>query len=217
MATPVPPLTVGDVIELTMEQTLYEQTCLLVRHYEVASTNSMLSFIDECNELIDWCKTPDGLGTKMLTAQCQDVQCQRITAQVVFPGRTVRVSQNWQTQGALAVDCMPSNMAAVITLRTDKATVRGAHAGLGQVGGVHLCGIPRDQVDGDRLLEATWFDDFANIGQTLIGAIALPGGTVLDPVILHRPGSLPRTDYIHTAVPKRDIRVMRRRTLRVGV
>lgn len=203
-------LVTGDVIALTYNGEYANQQIRNVLHYRAA--NNGTSATPE-GDLLAICQDFADPLTNPITAALQnccvtDMAWTGVTAQRVFPTRTIMMTQNNSWPGGVAGTGLPPNTAAVVTKRTNTPGRRG-------VGSVHITAIDQNLVTNGVINDLTTFDAFATalLAARTVAAITL----TLDPG-LYNPGLLPfHFTRLFDTIAQDTIRVMRRRTVRVGI
>jgi hypothetical protein len=202
----------NDVVEVTSFQEYQGSVTLNVIHYRAVVSGAPIADGEgEMNTLLD--KMVDALGgfekylADMVVA---DVVFGKMRAQIVTPSRKPYVDRFTGTNGAEAGAGCPSNVAGVVTKR-------GSVASRGRMGSIHVTGFPLSRLidaswDNDAIAEMEDLGDFLNTAQSgddpslswvpVVGKNQLTGGEWNDLI---------------ACTAQRTVRVMRRRTLHVGI
>lgn len=108
-------------------------------------------------------------------------------------------------------DATTGNVAAVLTIRTQKA-------GRNQVSNKHIGPLPSDGYDIGRV-SPTLLTPLEILADNLRTALGTPDGGIYQPVIYHKSGGGPgdNVDVLHSAVVQQQIRTMSRRTVGRGI
>jgi len=135
-----------------------------------------------------------------------------IRGQIIAPNRRVYSETLRGVPGTHLDTLETANLASVITLRT-------AFAGRNQVGNKHIGPIPSS---GAVMTLGELTGAYKTLLTTLAGALMasiVPAGiaAVARPCIYHPDGAVPpNTDWVESAIVGETVRVMRRRTVRLG-
>lgn len=196
----------GAILEATIQSVLFSQTCLSVFHYQLSDSlglpdgdAAINGFNTEWNDLLDFVGAYAGCCS-------QELAFVNIVYQWVYPTRYHRVLKTPVVLlGEVANPSEPPNVAQVVTRSADKANRHG-------IGTTHIPALP----------QTTWTAGSLNDGQyNLLNVFAgfqankYVTNTMI-PVLYNRANpaqSLPVT----AAIPRRTVRVMRRRTVGVGI
>jgi len=206
-------LLANDVAEIIFWQDYQGQTILTVLHYKLVATTTFPDGIAELTALRDHLTTPadpNQILDSLMDCQVADLSHVYQTVQLVYPLRRPVLSGGTTGPGNQANPGMPSNVAGVVIKQSSVA-------GRGRAGSLHVGGIARADISGGMVS--------AGLGtrlETLAGRLTLDvpttGGVaeVWEPVIWNArtPSS---TASIAGAYAQDTARVMRRRTLRVGI
>lgn len=205
MATP---LQQNSIIAVTAWQLYQGQLLLNVNHYQFQDLAQAPDYRVEMNALLADLNAVGSLAERMADACHEDWELTRLTAQPVFPVRLASQELAVNRAGAKPGTAAPSNVAGVITKHTDLATRYG-------IGSWHQGGLRA--VDVENGVIANDLDtDLTNIGIQVNAARDGTNPNVFVAVLwnINTPNRV--TEITGTSV--RDTsRVMRRRTLRVGV
>lgn len=202
----------GGVIEVGIEGSLLNQQTLTVLHYRVAAAAPTL--VDTLTELDGLLailndNTLGGWKQNLRLLLPENFQFVRFSAQEIFPGRSRRVKLAVADSG-LAEGTEISN----VQLSFTKVTARG---GRDQIGGIRLPATTA-QAEAGR-----WNDLYLtranNWADNLLAPIGNPTySSIYQLCIYHRaPGALPKSDDVQDITVQPTTRVIRRRTVGVGV
>lgn len=187
------------------------QTIMSVFHYRVANISTIQGTNEELEEFRQRFGTL-GVGSQLvnyLNVMPSNYTLTLVTAQAIIPFRSRKNVQSNSIGGTNANAASTSNLQASITLTT-------------ALGG-------RDQVGGKRLLlpDGTYEDGLVNdqqqqlmyaLGGNFVAPItAIQGGGVYNPCIWHRAFPLNPPSDVVGFITQRTVRVIRRRTVGVGV
>lgn len=209
------PINQGDLIQLTFVSRWNAQVIMLTTHYKCRTppTGSMPTS-QALQGLIDYVDPADAnsLGSMYLGCLPENLTLREIWAQKIYPTREVKQSKavsytgNWPT-----AEASTGNIGGVITLRTDKA-------GRSQVGNKHIGPLPQDAYSNGQISGAAILALDA-LGEALVGPLNTVNTGQYDAVIYHRSGdgAAQKSDLIGTYVVQTTARVMRRRTVGLGI
>lgn len=201
----------NDVVETTIQGTLFGQTIMSVLHFQVTQASTIVNPIEEMETLAGLFADigVNGFGAAYLACVPSQYTMKRVSCQVVHPVRERRGTITVDEQGSGGTGFTP-NVSQAITTFT-------GFAGRAHIGGLRL------PLAGDRVIQ----------GYLTAGATAALGllSDLLDqvlvepvgagqytPVIYHRkpmPGG--QVTKILGAFPQPEARVMRRRTVGLGI
>lgn len=201
----------GAIIEVRHVQALNEQIIMNVRHYRLGVSTPTdgrelaEALLDEIAEGVaaPWMATLASMQSSWLINGPVDMQW-------IFPTRYITFTlPNPLNGGTVAEAALPQNVSAVATLRPDLA-IRG------RVGSFHVAGAPVDQDNG-----GSWQPAYQTSLQTLATQLATPivlpdASTVFNPILLKK--STPAESLLVTSgTYQQTVRVMRRRTVGLGI
>lgn len=205
------PLPLGAVLEMSIQGECLGQTILNVFHYEVTTVSTTPSVATEVTNFLTKWRNAAIAGEFManfLACMPANYTVRKYTGQAIRPERYVRQAQVIPDIGSRE-NTSVSNLQASITFQT-------AFAG-------------RSQVGGKRMLMTEVDADGGFISNALRGALtafslncALPisvtaGGGIYTPIIYHRPPLIDTRRTIIGAFPQETVRVIRRRTVGLGI
>lgn len=202
---------VNSIIEVAAIGTILGQTTMNVFHFVVDIADSTPDrFVELGNLLTEHFSANVATYGSTLIACCPgNWTFSRATAQVIYPVRERRVQQSRALPGGRQPADQP-NVQASVTYSTDLA-------GRNQIGGKRVCMTPVDSELG--FLNATLagaLTQFAIKSRTFI-SMPVTGGSY-SPVIFHRsPNATPRFQRITGSFIQNTTRVIRRRTVGLGI
>lgn len=203
-------LAVGDVVALTYQATYANQQVRYALHYRVSTAGSSTTpELDLDAMAANFASTIGNTLTSTLqAAHIPDFNFDAVSAQRIFPVRTIRMNVLSSFPGTNVDSGLPPNTAAVIT----KRTLTPGRQGLGSL---HLSGTGQSNaVNG----EWTSLTIYQNVATQLIATRTIPAVTMTVEPGLSNPVFPPQFfSRLFDCVPQRTIRVMRRRTVRVGI
>jgi len=206
-------IAVGDIIRVAAVGECFGQRIMLTQNYGVQQITGPQPELDVVNELMNEIRAGGGGDLyESLYLACLPVDYELLYWQIqkTNPVRYAYVRTNRNTPGTHAGACEETNLAAVITMST-------LLAGRDQVANKHIGPLPGGatvRVDGE--LAIAYKNLLDTLGTALASIVLLPvTGVTLAPCIPH---AAPLGTYttIHDNTTQDTIRVMRRRTVRVG-
>lgn len=203
-------LAVGDVVALTYGGTYASQQIRYNLHYQVTVAGSSTSPELDLQAMADNFAAP---GTNTLTAALQACHVDSfnfdfVTAQRVSPTRTIRLVKLASFPGTIGNVGEPPNVAAVITKRTLTAGRRG-------IGSLHLTGVDQTAItDGliTNLVNYAALLPLLSAGRS-VGAVTMS----VDPGLFNPTRPPTFFSRLFDCAIQDTVRVMRRRTVRVGI
>jgi len=203
-------LAVGDVVALTYGATYASQQIRYNLHYQVTVAGSSTSPELDLQAMADNFAAP---GTNTLTAALQachtdDFNFDFVSAQRVSPNRTIRLVKLASFPGTIATAGLPPNVAITITKRTLTAGRRG-------IGSLHLTGVDPAVVALGEIVTLTTYAALLPLltaGRS-VGAVTMS----VDPGLFNPTRPPTYFSRLFDAAIQTTTRVMRRRTVRVGI
>lgn len=207
-------LPLNAIIEVSWRYEYALQQYLNIRHYRVATPVPDATPVNtEMNNFLDYFNLT-AIGTitgEILQSLGNNCSIREIRVQPIKPTRMIFYRTFVNFEGDAADQADTGNVAAVISLNT-------AMAGRDQLGSFHLPCPPKNAMFSGQFTNA-YVDGLGGLELLLKSGvdIAATGGSYL-PVIFHR-NALPgfQSDDIIGATRRRTVRVMRRRTVGVGI
>lgn len=210
----MPELNVGDIALVTAKGTLAGQTILNTFTYRCIDIG--IDFGIEANvamdDLVDAIVDPDpGLHTRLLDVMPSNYTLNYWTAQIIAPVRVYRFTgDTLDSAGASGSAASTANLASVITRR-------GAFANRRNQGSLHVPYPDLLTETTPGLISAAFLTDLNLLAANMLLTKTTPvHGCVFKPV-LYNPGATPAYSDLVAAFAQDTIRVMRRRTVRVGI
>lgn len=203
-------LPVGTIWQLVIESVVSGQRCLNVLHYRCTTESTISGISAETEAVAADLNSVDGIIPKLLPAMGPNVNIPRVTGQAIRTTRYAKQSVEVDEDGSHANLCTTPNVAAVITKRT-------TFAGRWAVGSFHVPGVP-----GTAYSEGMLTTDYKDI-ITLLAAELLDnlepavGGGVYEPILLHPAGLHGGFTTLTECIAQDQVRVMRRRTVGLGI
>lgn len=210
---PIPEIAAGNIVQVTIESQALGQTLLNVLHYRAKialAGQDYFLVMSNLAEAIGESPTA-GIVPKMLPLMGANTSVANIYCQRIAPVRSPFLKTLVDMPGSHVEDCDASNLAAVITKRGDVS-------GRGRSGTFHLGGLG-NTVYGHGFItpgSLTLLEELAdkmNDPQLTSG-----GSSVFEPIIYNPGGGSPGTgNEIVFCGPSNTVRVMRRRTVGLGI
>jgi hypothetical protein len=200
------PLATGSICEVRIYTRYLEQTCLNVLHYRL-TTATVADYGPAMEGLRDSMIIAGSIVDRLAAVMSPDAEVYRVDAQPVSAVRLRSRSANPSTSGTLAGVNLPPNVALVLTKNTDVAARWGQ-------GSMHIPGITVAASAGGVATPAA----LAAMGLlgTEVRAVRAVGLSVFEPVLWN--SVIPaRATRINQTVAQTTSRVMRRRTVGVGI
>ena len=211
----IDPLATGDIVEIIIRSDVLNQACLTVLHYKVGSTvfaGTYFAQLDEINAHFNVdaiTSFPNALANVM----APNTTVSSLTIQRVYPTRSPYKRYNATYAGNYPTGtCLTPNISAVVTKQSEAA-------GRGRAGALHVPGISSDAILDGRLSAgmraamdtfASFVDDpYVPVGGSLY--MLTPG--MFNP----RLGAGANFKAVVTAYTEDTVRVMRRRTVGLGI
>jgi hypothetical protein len=205
----MPNLLVDDIVEATFKATYQGSTILNVFHFKVTATAGTT----------DYDTTMSALGTTLIGKYWSAANLWRtmvvptyilnyVRLQRIRPFRAYYIDSPVNQAGAEDMDGIPSNLAAVIVVRSELTT-------RGKSGSKHLTGMSRNELEPDVWSNAM-FASLAALGQEFREEVLTAAPVVTyKPVIYDRLQNTAANIVGVTVIP--EVRIMRRRTKGVGI
>jgi len=212
----MPVVSLNDVVLVTYKGEAAGQRILLTTTYKVTTVADPTEVNAFCEEVLDEVCNGAGGGdlveSKYLACLPSQYDLQTVRCQIIAPNRRVYYERIRNQPGTHAENMETTNLAGVITLRTD-------FAGRNQVGNKHIGPLPATgAVMSAGELTGAYKTLLGTLATALMSNLTLAAiGAVAKPVIYHGGDTVPPlTDWIKTAIVGETVRVMRRRTVRLG-
>jgi len=204
--------TVGDIVEVTWEQTLFTQTILNVQHYRVISSTSSTSDVANNQSFADHLAGLTGAGQLIAvwsSTLAPEWELKRVRAQKIDPVRSAYTTAPINVLGQGAAGDIFTNTAVVVSKRGTSGTRRAQ-------GSIHFAGWQAEFFTGGEIEASieTWWNNLEPLWSAIQNVVAF--GFTLQPII-YNPGATPNYQTIAVWQLQSTSRVMRRRTVRVGV
>jgi hypothetical protein len=177
-------------------------------HYEFTQIGGAADYRAEMTALLASINLAGQINARMIAAASSGWTLTRVSAQPIYPTRLKAVFLDIGTVGAKSGTQAPSNVAATVTKTTDLATRYG-------VGSWHQGGLIASDVQGGSIAAGLRVE-LAALGSELSDVVDGTNPGTFVPVIWNLITPVRRTD-IQGYIVQDTSRVMRRRTLRLGV
>ena len=202
----------NDIIEVTWEQRMFSQVMLNIQHYVVQSSSSTGSDIGDSQSFADYLSTrtmPGMLIPVWQAAMTAEWKLDQVRVQKIAPTRAAYVTAQIDKNGLSGDDGQLTNIAVVVSKRGSSGTRRGQ-------GSVHFGGWPTTVFNQGEIQAGpeTWWNAFEPLYTAVQNVATIPA--TFKPVI-YNPGATPNWQNIAVWQLQSTARVMRRRTVRVGV
>lgn len=204
---------VGSILECAVVGNVNAQTVISVLHYAVGSPSTIGDPQDEQQDFIG---AIVGTGTNHFITEYLDCCSNQYTleyvrAQFVANTRFRSTKETIGVAGTIGSDCNRQNTNGTITKQTQ-------FAGRDQVGSIHMPGIPDNAVIHGYLSAGQAVKYGLLCDRLKLTVTGLLGGGTYYPVIWHRNITGPDNhDLVEQMFPQATSRVMRRRTVGLGI
>jgi hypothetical protein len=201
-------LNTGDIVEVTMIGSLFGQTIRNVFHYRILNESTAVTYVQAAFAFAaDFDAGTDSPGLAILSASAPEYRWKTTRVQRLFPQRDTYVETTVDLPGT-STTCTTSNLAAVITKR-------GALGNRANIGSVHIAAPPAaGQIDG------TWYSTYLTKLQAVAACMTtlytVPLETMDARMVIYHRKNPELSAQVEFTQPRDTVRVMRRRTLRVG-
>jgi len=200
----------GSIIQATIKYVCNSQVCLNVLHYEVQNVSSHDSAQDEQLAFLSRFNAVSDVIAKLKDCLSQEATIVEAWAQFIRPTRYAKSVLELDAIGGVVSDCHAQNLAATIVKRTE-------FGGDWAHGSLHLGGVPNNGYSGG-LLEPAYKDLVEVLAAQLLEDVASPtGGGIYAPVLLHPPAAHGGSTLLSGSEVMDELRVMRRRTVGLGI
>lgn len=208
---PIPAL--NSVILTTFRMLYSQQRLLNTYHWRLVANPGALTIQGISNAINAWFATlVTGLYETHDNMRDQSNVLTDMQCQFIFPTRYVPIGFVLNRNGNVPVGELGvevTNLAAVITRRD----VTGSRSG---VGSLHIpLGVSNTQI-GDGVVTPAMATKMVAHGNAILNTTAIGSGVILEPVLYHKGAATPTTQ-IGSFIAQDTLRVMRRRTVRLGI
>lgn len=205
------PINVDNVFSVTIRSgTPDGVTNLNVLHYRYIVSQSNPSFVDFIDTFVHPRLTlPGGIIPTMRGVYSNVCAIDEIWYQLISPTRYVKYTKEINLLGQVNSPAMPPNVAVTFTKSTELAKRYG-------IGSFHLGCLPENINDSGNVDQFTYATPLNAIAAAILAPITA-GGTIYAVPVLYSPKPPFRTTEVQTVRYQRTMRVMRRRTVGVGI
>lgn len=204
-------LPLGAIVEVTYLSTLFSQRIMNVLHYVVTNESTTVSPVQEMEDLAGTFAA-NGVGDILpayLACLPENLVVDLVRCQAILPTRYRAINQVINEQGLLGT-ASTANVQGSITKTT-------TFSGRDQIGSIHLP-LASESISGGLVTGGTRTLMDALADELKVTVTEDVGGGAYAPVLFHRnPLTVPRYSLITEMVPQTTSRVMRRRTVGLGV
>jgi len=203
---------VGDIVEVTWEQLMFSQVILNIQHYRVVSSSSTGSDVGDNQSFADHLAGLTGAGeliTVWHAAAVGQWTLSRVRTQKIYPVRSAYPNASIGQAGTSGNASSLCNTATVVSKRGTSGTRRAQ-------GSIHFAHFsPEEYASGEiQAVQETWWNNMEPLWSATQVVAAIPAS--LQPVIFN-PGATPNYQVVAVWQLQSTARVMRRRTVRVGI
>lgn len=203
-------LPVGTIWQVGIESLVSGQRCLNILHYRTTAESTITGIADEAESVAAEMNKVNGVIPKMLACMHTSATIVRVSAQAIRNTRYARQFVEVDEDGSIGTGSVTPNVSAVITKRT---TFSGRWA----VGSFHLAGIPSSQIV-NGLLDSGYKTLVSEIASEILAPLdPTVGGGEYEPILLHPLGQHGGYTALTQADVQDTVRVMRRRTVGLGI
>jgi len=206
------PLALGDVVQVSLKGSLFGQRILNILHYSVSvvGTGTEYDQLSRLSSDIALGAAATDILTPFLSAIAPQYTLEEIRCQRVYPTRTVYAKTSVTIFGAYATGTELTNVAVSL----EKRTLAPGRMGIGRL---QLAGIPTAVIDNGEVTAGYQAGELAALAAILIQTITTTGPVVtFSPCLFNPTAPVNKFEPIFSIIPQSTIRVMRRRTLRIG-
>jgi len=204
---------VGSIFEVSLRSTVCGQKCINVLHYVVTAETSETSIVAESLQLATAADAANALGPKFRACLAQNCTHDEVVAQCIrdtLGTRFARQVLDIGDPGDAVEDAATANVSAVITKRT-------SFAGRWAVGSFHMPGIGAGFYTNGLVSDVTYKAALNDLGAEILQVITTPLGGEYQPVIYHPDGLHGGYTTLLETELQDQLRVMRRRTVGLGI
>lgn len=203
-------LPVGTIWQVGIDTVVNGQRCMNILGYRCTAESTEADIAEETLNLAAAMNAVGGIIPKLVACQSNDALITQVTAQAIRETRYARQVVDIGQAGGVAEDCTAQNLSAVIIKRT-------AFAGRWAVGSFHVPGLPvTAYVNG--AIEPVYKASVVDLAAQLLVPVVIPivGGTY-EPVLIHPVGEHGGSTFLTSTEVQDELRVMRRRTVGLGI
>lgn len=209
----IDPIAIGDIVQVVIGVKVEGQQCLNVLYYRADSNQGPNTYVATIDNLLNRIESDevDGIIPHLIPCMAPNAIHNFIQGQRVYPVRSIPIRTNLANDGTHVDDCDATNVSAVISKKVEKA-------GRGRTGSFHVAGVPNTGYALGSITEA-----YAALLEQVATRLDSPQAGIT-PGSFWNPGTFnPELGVGDNFVPivdaevKRTLRVMRRRTVGVGI
>lgn len=211
MAFTFPIAAVGDIFLVTLRMTWLAQQMINTFYWRVA-TNPAQDLVNQVSNGMDLVLGgSNGLYLRHKALRSLLCSLDRVSIQRIAPSRMVPQEFVKNQAGDVVASVDTGNLAATISRR-------GSQAKRSDIGSVHIP-LPQDpSVYALGSLTPAYLQKLTDLAAIIQANITTPSGTIMEPVIYHPgPEAVPNFSFVGAAFPQSTVRVMRRRTVGLGI
>jgi len=203
---------VGDIVEVTWQQEMFSQVILNIQHYRVVSSTSAGSDVGDNQSFADHLAALTGAGqliTVWRSGLVPEWKLSRVRVQKINPVRSAYTTAAINLIGLDGNDSQLSNLAVVVSKRGTSGTRRAQ-------GSIHFAGWSPVFFNAGVIQAGieTWWQNLEPLWSATQVVAAIPAS--LQPIIFN-PGASVNWQTVAVWQLQDTARVMRRRTVRVGI
>jgi hypothetical protein len=203
---------VGDIVEVTWQQQMFSQVILNIQHYRVVSSTSTGSDVGDNQTFSDHLASLTGAGqliTVWRNPLATNWLLNRVRVQKINPVRSAYTTSNIALLGQGADQSELSNLAVVVSKRGTSGTRRAQ-------GSIHFAGWSPLLFNAGEVQAGiqTWWTNLEPLWAATQVVAGIPAS--LQPII-YNPGGAVNWQTVAVWQLQDTARVMRRRTVRVGI
>lgn len=208
----MPDVSLNDVVEMTLGYRSQGQQCLLVRHYFCANLPADRDYEANLDDLMNaWLIGPTPVVAPLQAMQHADVNVNFLMAQKIGPTRWFYKRSAQNSDGTHpGVEPMPPNSAVTVSLQTETP-------GRGRSGSAHVGGLTTQTYTDAGFVDPDFLPLMQDFGDALITGIGgVAPNNYWKPCCYSGPGP-GGINRVIAATPQTTMRVMRRRTVGLGI
>jgi hypothetical protein len=205
-------LSLNDVIQVSYRGSLFGQRILNIFHYVVAVAGAGTDFdqLDNLSSNIALGAGSTDMKSIFLAALAPEYTLEQIRVQRVYPTRSIYAYTTDGTSGTYATGCETSN----VSVSLEKRTLRAGRMGIGRT---QLAGIPTAAMNNGEVTAGYMTTELIGLATAMLWTITTTGPVVTYAPCLFNPLAVgDKFATLLSVIPQTSLRVMRRRTLRVG-
>lgn len=213
---PPPDIINGDICEMTVRGQLCGQTILTVVHWKADFEEpvAMDLALDSLNTAI---REVDSIRDKYVAAAAQNFSLVELVLQMIYPVRFARFTYGFTEVGTQTGEAKTADLAAVLERSSFFATDRNLGLSKGRYGNLHFAPVPGTKIE-EGIVDSTYRTNFLGpLANVFTSPIISAGAGNWIPVLYHAHADPVSTTELNRWSIKAEARVMRRRTVGVGI